>query len=129
MESRPVLARIPDDSSLVPAEFPTVVPGAGTRRFAATRDVAGTYAFVYVPVGRSFRVRMGFISGPMARVWWFNPRDGVAVRLGDFTSDGEREFVPPTPGELLDWVLVLDDAAKGYGPPGTPQTLFPLSPR
>ena len=129
MESRPVLARIPDDSILVPAEFPTVVPGAGTRRFAATRDVAGTYAFVYVPVGRSFRVRMGFISGPMARVWWFNPRDGVAVRLGDFTSDGEREFVPPTPGELLDWVLVLDDAAKGYGPPGTPQTLFPLSPR
>jgi len=25
---------------------------------------------------------------------------------------------PPNPGEHLDWILVLDDAAKGYPPPG-----------
>lgn len=129
MESRPFLTRIPDDTILVPSEFPTLVPGAGTRRFVATRDTEGTYAMVYVPVGRPFRVRMDKISGGTARVWWFNPRDGVAVRLGEFTTQGEREFVPPTPGELLDWVLVLDDAARGYPPPGAPFVLFPLSPR
>lgn len=129
MESRPILTRIPDDSILVPSEFPTLVPGAGTRRFAATRDASGSYAMIYVPVGRAFRVRMNVITGPVVRAWWFNPRDGVAVRLGDFPSEGEREFVPPTPGELLDWVLVLDDVAREYGPPGTPLTLFPLSPR
>ena len=129
MESRPFLTRIPDDSILVPSEFATLVPGAGTRRFVATRDAEGTYAMVYVPVGRPFRVRMDKISGGTARAWWFNPRDGVAVRLGDFATQGEREFVPPTPGELLDWVLVLDDAAHGYPPPGAPFVLFPLSPR
>jgi len=49
---------VPDDTVLVPAEYPTLVPGAGTRRFAATRDSAGSYAMVRVPVGRTFSVRM-----------------------------------------------------------------------
>jgi hypothetical protein len=31
----------------------------------------------------------------------------------------EHTFTPPTPGEALDWVLVLDDAAKGFPPPGS----------
>ena len=33
-------------------------------------------------------------------------------------NTGTRRFVPPDPGEQLDWVLVLDDAAKNYPPPG-----------
>lgn len=28
------------------------------------------------------------------------------------------EFISPTPGENLDWVLVLDDADKKYPVPG-----------
>ena len=35
----------------------------------------------------------------------------------------EREFLAPTPGELLDWVLVLDDAAKNYPRPGSLPTV------
>ena len=31
---------------------------------------------------------------------------------------GEREFTPPEPGEMLDWVLVLDDESKQYPAPG-----------
>jgi hypothetical protein len=33
---------------------------------------------------------------------------------------GDREFTPPANGEMIDWVLVLDDAAKNYPPPGQP---------
>ena len=29
-------------------------------------------------------------------------------------------FTPPNPGKSLDWVLVLDDAAKNLPPPGQP---------
>lgn len=36
------------------------------------------------------------------------------------TNEGVRAFAPPDPGEHLDWVLVLDDAAQGYPPPGAP---------
>jgi hypothetical protein len=115
--SRPFLTRIPDDSIIVTDRVPTSLPGAGTRRFVATRDASGSYAMVYVPVGRAFTVRMDKISGPQVQAWWFSPRDGQATAIGTFENKGERTFTSPTPGELLDWVLVLDDVAKKYPQP------------
>ncbi len=38
--------------------------------------------------------------------------------LADFANEGTRTFVPPLPGEALDGVLVLDDAAQHFPPPG-----------
>jgi hypothetical protein len=52
------------------------------------------------------------------KTWWFNPRDGTAAAGGEFGNRGEQEFTPPNPGELLDWVLVLDDASQGFPQPG-----------
>jgi hypothetical protein len=61
---------------------------------------------------------MDVIRGPKVKAWWFNPRDGKATLIGEFANQGNREFTPPDKGELLDWVLVLDDAAKSHPPPG-----------
>lgn len=116
--SRPVLSRVPDDSVIVTDRVPTSVPGAGRYRFAATRDASGSYAMVYAPVGRAFKVRMDKIKGPTVKAWWFNPRTGEAAPIGEFPNTGERWFTPPDHGEMLDWVLVLDDAAKKFPPPG-----------
>ena len=127
IESRPFLTRVQDDSVLVPSEYPTLVPGAGTRRFAATRDRMGSYAMVYVPVGRSFKVRMDKITGPKVKAWWFNPRDGQASEIGVFENKGERKFTPPDPGELLDWVLVLDDVAQKFPAPGSRSLVAPAN--
>jgi hypothetical protein len=118
MLSRPFLTRIPDDSIIVTGRVPTSVPGAGRYRFVATRDTDGTCAMVYAPVGRSFKARMDVIKGAEVKAWWFNPRDGKATAIGTFVNTGERKFSPPDAGEMLDWVLVLDDAAKAYKPPG-----------
>jgi hypothetical protein len=118
LESRPVLTRIPDDSIIVTDRVPTSVPGAGRYRFVATRDSEATYAMVYAPVGRAFKVRMDVIRGPNVIAWWFNPRNGQAQSIDTFDNKGEREFTPPDHGELLDWILVLDDAASEYPPPG-----------
>ena len=119
IESRPVLTRVPDDSIIVVDRVKTAVPGAGRYRFVATRDEAGSYAMVYAPIGRKFKVRMDKITGASVKAWWFNPRDGQAAAIGEFPNAGEREFNPPNPGEMLDWVLVLDDASKQYPAPGT----------
>lgn len=73
---------------------------------------------VYAPIGRSFTVRMDVIRGSKVKAWWFNPRDGTAKAIGTFANQGQRAFVPPEPGEMLDWVLVLDDVAKKYPAPG-----------
>ncbi|MFN8095471.1 MAG: glycoside hydrolase family 140 protein [Vicinamibacteria bacterium] len=119
LESRPFLTRVPDDSVIVPSRVPTAVPGAGRYRFVGTRDEKGRYAMVYAPVGRPFAVRMSAVSGARVKAWWFDPREGKATAIGEFANDGgERTFTPPAAAEALDWVLVLDDAAQGYGPPG-----------
>jgi hypothetical protein len=118
--SRPFLTRIPDDSVIVTDDrVPTSVPGAGRYRFVATRDESGSYAMVYAPVGRKFKVRMDKITGPNVKAWWFNPRNGEATAIGEYPNTGEREFVSLNPGEQIDWVLVLDDGAKNFPPPGT----------
>lgn len=119
MESRPFLTRIPDDSVIVPADPPSSVPGAGLKRYVATRDSAGAYAMVYVPAGRPFKVRLDKVTGGKVKAWWFNPRNGKATSAGEFPNSGEREFTPPDAGENLDWVLVLDDATRKFPPPGT----------
>jgi len=119
IESRPMLTRVPDDAIVVASAIPTNMPGEGVYRFVATRDEEGTYAMVYAPVGRPFSVRMDVIKGEKVQAWWYNPRNGEATSIGTFENRGERVFETPAPGELLDWVLVLDDAAKGYPAPGT----------
>jgi hypothetical protein len=77
---------------------------------------------VYAPVGRKFKVRLEVIEGGQVKGWWFNPRTGEAAAIGEFANTGAREFTPPDPGEALDWVLVLDEAARHFPAPGTPLT-------
>jgi hypothetical protein len=128
LESRPFLSRIPDDSLIVPSAVQTAMPGAGRYRFVATRDSEGSYAMIYAPVGRPFRVRMDKVSGDQVNAWWFNPRTGEASSIGSFAKEGERTFVPPDPGEQLDWVLVLDDASRNFAPPGRQSLVSSLRP-
>ncbi len=118
MESRPFLKRIPDNSIIVPDRITSAVPGNGSYRYVATRDQDGSYAMVYVPVGRKFSVRMDAIKGNEVVAWWFNPRDGESKVIGKYSNTGTQTFNTPTPGENLDWILVLDDASKNFKAPG-----------
>jgi hypothetical protein len=53
------------------------------------------------------------------RGWWYNPRSGSAAEIAVFENVGEKEFTPPAYGGFnTDFVLVLDDVAKKYPPPG-----------
>jgi len=119
MESRPFLTRIPDNSIIVTDRVASSVPGNGSYRYVATRDEDGTYAMIYVPVGRKFSVRMDAVKGKEVVAWWFNPRNGDAKEIGKYPNTGTQIFNTPTPGENLDWILVLDDASRKYPAPGT----------
>jgi hypothetical protein len=130
LESRPVLIREPAANLIVspPGSF----EGTGRREPGdfrlATRAADGSYAFVYSTRGLEFTVDLGKISGREARAWWFNPRDGrcyddsgqgVTAAFGSYRTSGTRNFDPPgEAGPDRDWVLVLDDAAQGFGIPG-----------
>lgn len=120
MESRPYFTRMPAPEFIIPAEVASAVPGGdGRYRMVATVDSEGSYAMVYVPVGRSFSVRGDMLKAAKIVAWRFDPRTGRAVKIGTFGNDGgPLTFDPPTPNEDDDWVLVLDDAAKHYPAPG-----------
>lgn len=119
LESRPFLTRIPDSSFIVADRVATNIPGAGRYQFVGTRDEDGTYLMVYVPVGRKFSLQLEVLKAEKIQAWWFNPRTGRADSAGIFVNEGKREFLSPDPGESIDWLLVLDDASKGYKAPGT----------
>jgi len=79
------------------------------------------YAFCYSGSGSPMEVALGMIDGQTVRAWWFDPRRGGAVPIGEIANRGSRIFSPPVvPGDDNDWVLVLDDVAAAYPPPGRP---------
>jgi len=113
MVSRPYFERIPD-AALIEAN-----PPAGMSHLEATRDKAGTYAFIYFPQpDQSARIDLGQMGATRFRAWWFDPRSGAATEFGEFEGSSVREFRSSSHGP--DGVLVLDDMDAEYGPPGLP---------
>lgn len=110
LESRPFLTRLPDQALVASEE------GVGTDHVQATRDQSGSYALVYVPSGKPITVDLTRLSGETLKAHWYDPRWGVARPMEDVARSGAHEFTPPSGGP--DWVLCLDDAAKGYPQPG-----------
>jgi hypothetical protein len=77
---------------------------------------AGGTLIAYLPrERREVRVDLERLSGEHVRAWWYNPRSGEASFTGVFDRTGTRVFGTPS---SEDWVLVLDDEAKGYSAPG-----------
>ncbi len=111
IESRPFIARVPDQS--------LIVTGQGEKGEYATsfRDEAGTYIMVYLPVGKNIQVKTTSIPGKQLLIRWFNPRTGKTETSIQFPNTGNVTVSPPTTGIENDWVLVIDDASKKYGEP------------
>jgi hypothetical protein len=112
MESRPMNERMPDQSVVSWGE------GTQTEHAQAMRADDGSYAMVYIPIQKSIGVNFGRISGTRVNAWWYNPRDGsYAGPTAISDSNQVQSFTTPS-SSGPDWVLVIDDASKGYGPPG-----------
>ena len=105
MEARPMLSRVPDQTMVVDAL-------QGADHIAATRGEG--YAFIYDAQGRPFTLNLGKISGARVKCWWYNPRSGDSLEAGEFENTGTHAFRAPSEGFGSDWVLIVDDAAKGY---------------
>jgi hypothetical protein len=113
LESRPFLTRVPEQGLIASAV------GTGAERKQATRGSDGSYAFVYLPSGGSVTVALSRLSGSTLNAYWYDPRSGAASSAGSFANTaGTRAFNAPGGGAGQDWVLVIDDASRGFSPPG-----------
>jgi hypothetical protein len=111
-ESRPWETLVPDQALLVGPNS----PGDGFVRAALASD--RSFALVYSPRGEPVSVDQTRLEALDLSAWWFDPRYGRAYFVHTGVATAIQVFTPPTSGRGCDWVLVLDDAAKGYPPPG-----------
>lgn len=117
-ESRPWQQLVPDQQLLAGD------PGRGADHQRAARAADGSFAFIYAPTGRTIDVRLDRIAQRpgegKVQAWWFDPRSGRARPISTSANRGVESFDPPgEPGRGNDWVLVLDDAARGWPAPGS----------
>lgn len=104
LESRPILTRAPGGS--------TGTADAG-ERLTVAED--GAYLMGYSADGSDITLDLAGLSGTTAQLWWYDPRSGSATEAGLVPSDGTLTLTPPN---RTDWVLVADDAARGFPAPG-----------
>jgi hypothetical protein len=111
MLSRPFFDRVNDQSLIAGDEAERY------ERILVTRGAAHLFAYTYT--GREFTLRLGALTGDTLAVAWFNPRSGETTAAGTLPNSGSHRFNPPgNPGPGQDWVLVLDDASRGFKPAG-----------
>ncbi len=108
-------------TNFVPDAGHTVVTsGYGTSGaidyITTVRESHGYTLMSYIPQDKMApTVAMNQLAGATANAWWYNPSNGVATLIGTYPTTGTQTF---TPASTNDWVLVLDDAAQNYPPPG-----------
>jgi hypothetical protein len=112
LEARPILDRIPDQA-LIAGD-----PGGEADAPRATRAADGSYALIYTPTGNPFTADLRPLAGAEAVAHWYDPRSGTARAAGRRPTGTAHTFTPPTSGRGQDWVLVLDDASRGFRAPG-----------
>ncbi len=112
MQSRPMLRRIPDQSLILKGQ------GEKGEYMTALRASDGSYAMIYMPVGKSITVNTRNVKGQKLVAWWWNPKNGAAKKIGTFKKDLEFTFEAPALGIGNDWVLIIEDEAAKYKKPG-----------
>jgi hypothetical protein len=65
----------------------------------------GSFSLRYLPTNRPLTVDLTKLTSGLVNAAWFNPRNGEATRIGDFTEKNHHTFDPPGYG---DWVLTLN---------------------
>lgn len=109
MESRPQIGRVPDQR--------LIKVNADSRACHARATRGEGYALVYLPCySQTLQIDASFIGARQLRAWWYDPRNGVAQLGEDFAGNVTRSFTSPSVGP--DWILVLDDTARNFAPPG-----------
>jgi hypothetical protein len=118
MLSRPYLDRIPDQSVVTRNQNYFGMDHVQVTRDGTLFKNDATYMMLYFSAPREITLNTSVLAAARLRKWWFNPRTGEATDEGETANEKTMKFA--SPGKVIeqDWVLVLDDASKGYPAPG-----------
>jgi len=99
-ESRPFSKLIPDQSMILGKN-----PQDSSHIRAARAD-DGSFSLIYLPSAKPLQINTTKIKGTKTIAWWYNPRNGKALKIGEFSKSTNTSF--SSPEKDRDWVLVLD---------------------
>ena len=103
IESYSIAKLLPDQS---------IVYGANPKNnqhIRSAKSVGGEWVIVYLAKGQKVSIVMTKLHGSTVLAYWYNPKNGNRIFIGEFSNKGILEFVPPTNGKDNDWLLVIDD--------------------
>lgn len=116
MRSRPFLTRIPDQRVIV-SDNPDGLGHVQATRDGTANAKDATYLMVYFPTKQQALIDATVIAGEKLNSWWYNPRTGESTRIVENAVNHVAPFVPPADDSGPDWILIIDDASKGYKAP------------
>ncbi|MFC5192047.1 glycoside hydrolase family 140 protein [Algoriphagus aquatilis] len=103
MLSKPYFDRIPDQTLIAERqeEDDTFV--------VATKSIAGDYAFLYFPTGKSIPLDLDDFKNKELHFSWYDPRTGVKLDYPIKIANPKAVPVtPPSSGRGNDWVLIVE---------------------
>lgn len=104
-ETRPISSIVPDQS---------VVYGQNPEDSSHVRSATALNnksLLVYLAVGQPVSVYTGKVTDSKLNGYWYNPRDGKVIAIGEFDNKTIMGFSPPSSGINNDWLLVIDSKA------------------
>ncbi len=81
-------------------------------RAARSRD--GEWALIYLAQGQKVSIVMEKLKSERLTAYYYNPRSGAPVFIGNLKKKDIQQFHPPTQGVENDWILVLDSNISNY---------------
>ena len=70
--------------------------------------------FAYTPYGKPLKLDLSRLKAEQLCAYWYNPRDGRFLNIGEIESTYDGEFTPHSIGRGSDWLLVVQDRNKKY---------------
>ena len=65
-----------------------------------------SFALISALYGKSISIDLGRISGNEIKAWWYNPRNGRTLSIGNYENKEPTEFRPHASGRGSDWILI-----------------------
>jgi len=76
------------------------------------------FLMVYTPAGKTVKPDLTRFNTSSLLAFWYNPRNGRSVKIGEFSSSEPHEFTPWSNGRGSDFVLIVMDKKARYKLPG-----------
>ncbi len=80
----------------------------------ASRTEKGDLILAYIPTGTPLTLDLTQLNTERADAYWFNPRNGKVLPLGEVKTNGFQTFTPWASGWGSDFLLILVDKKAGY---------------